>query len=52
MITASDDPAFNRKAYAVGAQACVPKPLRRDALIATVQAVGQAARQRKSPATQ
>ena len=49
MITASDDPALNRKAYAVGAQACVPKPLRGDALIATIQAVGRAARQGKPP---
>ena len=47
MITASDDPALNRKAYAVGAQACVPKPLRQDALIATIQAVWGAARQGK-----
>ena len=45
MITASDDPALNSKAYAVGAQACVPKPLRGDALIATIQAVGRASRQ-------
>lgn len=49
MITASDDPALNRKAYAVGAQACVPKPLRGDALIATIQTVGRAARQGKPP---
>jgi CheY-like chemotaxis protein len=52
MITASDDPALNRKAYAVGAQACIPKPLRGNALIATIQAVGQAARQKKPPASQ
>jgi CheY-like chemotaxis protein len=49
LITASDDPALNRKAYAVGAQACVPKPLRGDALIATVRSVGRAARLRKPP---
>ena len=47
MITASDDPALNRKAYAVGAQACVPKPLRRDGLIATIQVVWGAAQQGK-----
>ena len=47
MITASDDPALNSRAYAVGAQACVPKPLRKDALIATIQAVWGAARQGK-----
>ena len=50
MITASDDPALNSRAYAVGAQACVPKPLRGNALIATVQTVGRAAPQRKPPA--
>ena len=45
-----NDPALNRKAYAVGAQACVPKPLRKDGLIATIQAVWGAARQGKPPA--
>jgi len=50
MITASDDPALNRKAYAVGAQACITKPVRQDGLIATIQAVGRAARQRIPPA--
>jgi len=49
MITASDDPALNSRAYAVGAQACVPKPLRGNALIATVQTLGRAARQKKPP---
>jgi len=38
MLTASDDPALNRKAYAAGAQACVPKPFRREGLIAVIQA--------------
>jgi len=39
MLTASDDPALNRKAYAAGALACVPKPFRKDGLIATIEAV-------------
>lgn len=38
MVTASDDPALNRKAYAAGAQACVPKPFRRDGLMAAIDA--------------
>lgn len=36
MLTASDDPALNRKADAAGAQACVPKPFRREGLIASL----------------
>lgn len=39
MITASHDPALTGRAYAAGAQACVPKPFRREALITAVQAV-------------
>jgi len=39
ILTASDDPALNRKAYAAGAQACVPKPFRRDSLVAAIEAV-------------
>ena len=38
MLTASDDPALNRTAYAAGAHACVPKPFRREALIAVIEA--------------
>lgn len=38
MLTASDDPALNRKAYAAGAHACIPKPFRREALIAVIEA--------------
>lgn len=38
MLTASDDPALNQKAYAAGAQACVPKPFRKEGLIAAIQA--------------
>lgn len=39
MVTASDDPTLHRKAYALGAQACVPKPIRQGALISTIQVV-------------
>jgi CheY-like chemotaxis protein len=38
MLTASDDPALNRTAYAAGAHACVPKPFRREALVALIEA--------------
>jgi len=38
IITASDDPALNRHAYEAGAQACVLKPLRRNALLITLEA--------------
>lgn len=38
MLTASDDPALNRTAYTAGAHACVPKPFRREALIAVIEA--------------
>jgi CheY-like chemotaxis protein len=37
MLTAGDDPAFNREAYAAGAYACVPKPFRREALLAVIE---------------
>lgn len=39
MLTASPEPALNRKAYAAGAKACVPKPFRAESLIATMHAV-------------
>ena len=39
MLTASEDPKLNHLAYEAGAQACVPKPFRREALIATIEAV-------------
>jgi CheY-like chemotaxis protein len=39
MLTATEDPKLNRLAYDAGAQACVPKPFRREALIATIEAV-------------
>ena len=38
MLTASDDPALNRNAYAAGAHACILKPFRREALIAVIEA--------------
>ena len=39
MVTASDDPALHRKAYALAAHACVPKPIRQGVLISTIQVV-------------
>ena len=39
MLTVSDDPHLNREAYAAGAQACVLKPFRKEALIAAISAV-------------
>lgn len=48
MLTASDDPHLNREAYAAGAQACVPKPFRKDSLIAVIQAA-LAGRPRENP---
>ncbi len=39
IITASDDPALNRLAYAAGAQACLTKPFRKEALLAAIEAV-------------
>jgi CheY-like chemotaxis protein len=39
IITASDDPALNRHAYAAGAQACLPKPFRKEALVTAIEAV-------------
>jgi CheY-like chemotaxis protein len=38
MVTVSDDPHLNRDAYAAGAQACVPKPFRKEGLIAVIEA--------------
>ncbi|HTU00235.1 MAG TPA: response regulator [Candidatus Sulfotelmatobacter sp.] len=38
MLTASDDPALNRTAYAAGAAACILKPFRRDAVIGVIEA--------------
>jgi CheY-like chemotaxis protein len=39
ILTVSDDPHLNREAYAAGAQACVLKPFRKEALIAAIRAV-------------
>jgi CheY-like chemotaxis protein len=39
IITASDDLTLNRHAYAAGAQACLPKPFRKEALVAVMEAV-------------
>ncbi|HSC70308.1 MAG TPA: hypothetical protein VLH58_03095 [Candidatus Methylomirabilis sp.] len=36
-LTASEDPALNRHAYAAGAQACILKPLREEALLVTLE---------------
>ena len=48
MLTGNDDPALNRNAYAAGAQACILKPFRREALIAVIQAVATAIPQEQS----
>jgi DNA-binding NarL/FixJ family response regulator len=37
-VTVSDDPHLNREAYAAGAQACMPKPFRKEGLIAVIEA--------------
>jgi CheY-like chemotaxis protein len=49
MVTGSGDPALNRRAYAVGARACVPKPFRSQALIATLEATLSGRRRRRAP---
>jgi CheY-like chemotaxis protein len=49
MLTASDDPALNRKAYAAGAHACVPKPFRQEGLIAAIEAVVAGMSREKPP---
>lgn len=48
MLTASNEPALNRKAYAAGASACVLKPVRVESLIATINAVLASAANPKS----
>ncbi len=48
ILTASDDPALNRHAYAAGAQACVLKPLRQKALLVTLEAALAGRRRGKS----
>lgn len=49
MLTVSDDPLLNQKAYAVGAQACVPKPFRRESLIAALGTALAGAPREKPP---
>jgi CheY-like chemotaxis protein len=39
IVTASDDPALNRLAYDAGAQACLTKPFRKEALLTAIEAV-------------
>jgi len=48
IVTASDDPALHRHAYAAGAQACILKPLREEALLVTLQAALAGMRRGKS----
>jgi CheY-like chemotaxis protein len=50
IVSASDDPALNRLAYAAGAQACLPKPFRKEALVTAIEAVLAGIGQRTSPA--
>ena len=40
-LTVSADPHLNRQAYAAGAEACLTKPFRREALLAAVNATLQ-----------
>jgi CheY-like chemotaxis protein len=52
MVTVSDDPHLNRDAYAAGAQACVPKPFRKEGLIAVIEAAlarGRGTKRRAGP---
>jgi CheY-like chemotaxis protein len=39
MFTTSKDYQLNRQAFAAGAQACLPKPFRREALLAIIETV-------------
>ena len=50
MLTASGDPTLNHQAYAAGAYACIPKPFRREALIATIESVRAGAMRQKPDA--
>ena len=36
MLTACDDTSLNRQAFAAGAQMCVTKPFRREALVTAI----------------
>jgi CheY-like chemotaxis protein len=44
IVTESEDLPLHRQAYAADAQACIPKPVRRPALVATIEAVLAGAR--------
>ncbi len=49
-VTACADLALNQKAYAAGAIACLPKPFRREAVVALIEtALGSVRRQRVAP---
>lgn len=50
IVTESEELTLHRQAYAAGAQACVPKPVRRPALVATIEAVLAGARRKKATA--
>jgi CheY-like chemotaxis protein len=50
IVTESEDLRLHRQAYAAGAQACVPKPACRPALVATIEAVVAGTRRKKSTA--
>jgi DNA-binding NarL/FixJ family response regulator len=47
-VTSSQDRALNRRAYALGALACIPKPFRREAVVAMIQ-MALASRARPAP---
>jgi CheY-like chemotaxis protein len=44
IVTEGEEFALHRQAYSAGAQACIPKPVRRPALVATIEAVLAGAR--------
>lgn len=50
IVTESEEPTLDRQAYAAGAHACIPKPVRRPALVATIEAVLAGARRKKATA--
>lgn len=50
IITGSDDPALHRNVYAAGAQACIMKPFRKEALLTVVEAVLTGVRRCPAPA--
>lgn len=48
IVTGNEDLTLHRQAYGAGVQACVPKPARRPALVATIEAVLAAASRKKA----